>query len=165
MIDDFEPKILAFVCNWCGYAAADLAGVSRIQYVTNIRVIRVMCSGRVHPKFIMTTFLNGIDGVLLVGCHLTDCHYISGINVTLKMSRAIKNKLKKVGIAPERVRLEHLSASEGAKFAEAVNDFNNAITKLGILELNFEQEKNLMQWAAAKTGSEEPKREKRHVHK
>jgi heterodisulfide reductase subunit A len=130
-----EPKILGFLCNWCGYAGADLTGVSRIQYAPNLRIIRVMCSGRIHPKFIMEAFLKGIDGVLIAGCHLEDCHYVTGINETEKMVWKTKRKLKKIGIDPKRLRLEGISAGEGARFAKIVNSFSEAIKSLGPLEL------------------------------
>jgi len=139
-----EQKILAFLCNWCGYAGADLAGVSRMQYATNIRVIRVMCSARVNSKFIIEAFLTNIDGVLLAGCHMEDCHYIDGIIQTDKMIRKTKNTLKKAGVDPERLRLEHISAGEGAKYAESINSFASEMKKMGTLELTDEQREKLL---------------------
>ena len=139
-----EPKILAFLCNWCGYAGADLAGVSRIQYATNIRVIRVMCSARINSRFIIEALLRKIDGVFVVGCHLEDCHYIDGINQTTKMIQKTKKTLEKIGINPSRLQLEHISAGEGTKYAEMVNHFTDAMTKLGILNLSAEQEEKLL---------------------
>jgi len=138
-----ETKIIAFLCNWCGYAAADLAGVSKYQFSPNIRVIRVMCSARVSIKFIIEAFSRGIDGVLVVGCRLEDCHYISGIYETLKTIPAAQNTLEKIGINPERLRLEHTSAAEATKFVEVVNSFTSEISKIGPLELNDGQKKNL----------------------
>lgn len=126
----FEPKILGFLCNWCSYAGADLAGVSRIQYATNIRVIRVMCSGRVDPVFIIDGLLKGLDGILVLGCHLGDCHYISGnYEAEIKMSMLTKI-LKFIGFS-DRLRLDWVSASEGNKFAQVVNEFTDHIKKLG----------------------------------
>ena len=139
-----QPKILAFLCNWCGYPGADLAGVSRIQYATNIRAIRVMCAGRIHPEFIYEAFLKGMDAVLVAGCHLPDCHYISGVDQAIKMVSTTKGKLEKTGINPERLRLEYVSAAEGAKYAEVVNGFAARMAELGSLELDAEQEKTLL---------------------
>ena len=110
---DFEPKIVGFLCNWCAYAGADLAGVSRIQYPPNIRVIRVMCSGRIDPAFILEALKNGADGVLVAGCHLpSDCHYLSGNFKALRRVTLLKKVLKDFGIEPERVWMEWVSASE-----------------------------------------------------
>jgi F420-non-reducing hydrogenase iron-sulfur subunit len=128
----FEPKIIGFLCNWCSYAGADLAGVSRIQYPPNIRIIRVMCSGRIDPAFILEAFKDGADGVLVGGCHLpSDCHYISGNFKALRRINLIRRVLKEFGIEPERVRLEWISASEGDKFAAVVRDMTDQIKKLG----------------------------------
>ena len=128
----FEPKIIGFLCNWCAYAGADLAGVSRIQYPPNIRVIRVMCSGRIDPVFILKAFKDGADGVLVAGCHLpSDCHYISGNFKAMRRIILLKKVLKEFGIEPERVRLEWVSASEGNKFATVVRDMVKEIKKLG----------------------------------
>jgi len=130
--DGFEPKIIGFLCNWCSYAGADLAGVSRIQYPPNIRIIRVMCSGRIDPAFILEAFKDGADGVLVGGCHLpSDCHYISGNFKALRRISLIKKVLGELGIEPERVRLEWISASEGDKFAAVVRDMTEQVKKLG----------------------------------
>ena len=129
---EFEPKIIGFLCNWCSYAGADLAGVSRIQYPPNIRIIRVMCSGRIDPAFILEAFKDGADGVLVGGCHLpSDCHYISGNFKALRRISLIKKVLGELGIEPERVRLEWISASEGDKFAAVVRDMTEQVKKLG----------------------------------
>ena len=129
---EFEPKIIGFLCNWCSYAGADLAGVSRIQYPPNIRIIRVMCSGRIDPTFILEALKDGADGVLVAGCHLpSDCHYISGNFKTLRRITLLKKVLQDFGIEPERVRLEWVSASEGDKFAAIVRDMVEEIKKLG----------------------------------
>ena len=129
---EFEPKIIGFLCNWCSYAGADLAGVSRIQYPPNIRIIRVMCSGRIDPTFILEAFKDGADGVLVAGCHLpSDCHYISGNFKALRRITLLKKVLSDFGIEPERVRLEWVSASEGDRFAAIVRDMVEEIKKLG----------------------------------
>jgi F420-non-reducing hydrogenase iron-sulfur subunit len=129
---DFEPKIIGFLCNWCAYAGADLAGVSRIQYPPNIRIIRVMCSGRIDPVFILEALKDGADGVLVAGCHLpSDCHYISGNFKALRRITLLKKVLGEFGIEPERVRLEWVSASEGDRFATIVRDMVEQIKKLG----------------------------------
>jgi F420-non-reducing hydrogenase iron-sulfur subunit len=128
----FEPKIIGFLCNWCSYAAADLAGVSRIQYPPNIIIIRVMCSGRIDPSFILEAFKDGADGVLVAGCHLpSDCHYISGNFKALRRVTLLKKVLRDFGIEPERLGLEWLSASEGDRFAAIVRDMVEEIKKLG----------------------------------
>ncbi|UCD22713.1 MAG: hydrogenase iron-sulfur subunit [Chloroflexota bacterium] len=130
-MDNFEPKIVAFCCNWCSYAGADLAGTSRIQYSPNIRVIRVMCSGRVNPLFVIKALSIGADGVLILGCHPGDCHYIEGNYKTMRRIPLLKKMMKQLGIEEERVRLEWVSASEGAKFAEVTNNFTQTIRNLG----------------------------------
>ncbi len=129
---EFEPKIVGFLCNWCAYAGADLAGVSRIQYPTNIRIVRVMCSGRVHPVFILEAFRSGADGVLVAGCHLpSDCHYISGNFKAHRKVMMLKKLLPQFGIEPERLRIEWVSASEGDRFATVIKDMTEEIKKLG----------------------------------
>ena len=130
-MDNFEPKIVAFCCNWCSYAGADLAGTSRMQYPSAIRIIRVMCSGRVSPFFILKALSVGADGVLVLGCHPGDCHYIEGNYKTMRRIPLLKKLLKQLGIEEERVRLEWVSASEGAKFAEVTSNFTQAIKNLG----------------------------------
>ncbi len=128
----FEPRIIGFLCNWCSYAGADLAGVSRIQYPPNIRIIRGMCSGRIDPAFVLEAFKDGADGVLVAGCHPpSDCHYISGNFKALRRITLLKKALKEFGIEPERLRLEWISASEGDKFAEVVTDMVEEIRNLG----------------------------------
>lgn len=130
--ENFEPKIIGFLCNWCSYAGADLAGVSRIQYPPNIRIVRVMCSGRIDPVFILEAFKNGADGVLVAGCHLpSDCHYISGNFKALRRVTLLRKVLKEFGIEPERLRLEWVSASEGDRFAAIVREMVEEIKKLG----------------------------------
>jgi F420-non-reducing hydrogenase iron-sulfur subunit len=129
---EFEPKIVGFLCNWCAYAGADLAGVSRIQYPPNVRIVRVMCSGRVHPAFILEAFRSGADGVLVAGCHLpSDCHYISGNFKAHRRIMMLKKLLPQFGIEHERLRIEWVSASEGDKFATVIKDMTEEIKKLG----------------------------------
>jgi F420-non-reducing hydrogenase iron-sulfur subunit len=129
---DFEPKIVGFLCNWCSYAGADLAGVSRIQYPANIRIIRVMCSGRIDPAFVLEAFKDGADGVLVAGCHLpSDCHYISGNFKAERRIILLKQVLVQFGVEPERLRLEWVSASEGDRWAAVVRSMVEDIKKLG----------------------------------
>jgi len=131
---DFKPKILGFVCNWCCYAGADLCGVSRYQYPPNIRLIRLMCSGRVDPAFIFRAFSNGADGVFVGGCWPGDCHYITeGNYLEISMAHLSRKLLDLIGVNPERLRLEWVSASEGIRFAEVVTDFTKKLKGLGPL--------------------------------
>ena len=127
----WQPKILAILCNWCSYAGADLAGVSRIQYPPNIRVIRIPCSGRVDPLFIMRSLQNGYDGILVSGCHPGDCHYLSGNYVARRKFAVIKSLLEYIGIEPERVQFSWVSAGEGERFAEVVTKVTNDIKRIG----------------------------------
>ena len=136
MKEDFQPKIIGFLCNWCSYLGADLAGTSRTQYPANILPIRVMCSGRVDTSFILSAFQEGADGVLVAGCHPGDCHYQNGNFKTRRRIILLKNVLKDFGIEPERLRLEWVSAAEGAKFAKTVKEFTEEIKNLGSLELH-----------------------------
>ncbi|UCD83613.1 MAG: hydrogenase iron-sulfur subunit [Deltaproteobacteria bacterium] len=128
---EFSPKILAFLCNWCSYAGADLAGISRLQYPPTIRTVRVMCSARVDPLFVIKPLLRGIDGVLIGGCHPGECHYLEGNYYTRRRMVMLKKLLEVVGIEHNRVRLEWVSASEGPRFADTVRDFTETIKKLG----------------------------------
>jgi F420-non-reducing hydrogenase iron-sulfur subunit len=127
----FEPKIVGFLCNWCSYAGADLAGVSRIQYPSNLRIVRVMCSGRIDPAFIIEAFRRGADGILIAGCHLGDCHYLSGNHKAQHRILLLKKVLEQLGLEPNRLRLEWVSASEGDRFATIIKDMTNEIKKLG----------------------------------
>lgn len=127
----YEPRILAFLCNWCSYAGADLAGVSRFQYPPNIRIIRVMCSGTVSPHHIFHAFQREADGVLVAGCHIGDCHYIKGNYMSIKRMKFVEGLLHLTGYNPERLHLEWISAAEGIKFAEVVRDFTEKIRNLG----------------------------------
>jgi F420-non-reducing hydrogenase iron-sulfur subunit len=130
---NWEPKIIAFFCNWCTYTAADLAGVSRMKYAPNVRVIRIMCSGRIDPQFILQAFAGGADGVLIGGCHPGDCHYSEGNYKMLRRFRMLQRILNAMGIQKERCRLEWISASEGDKVKEVINDMVEKIKKLGPL--------------------------------
>ncbi|GAK60874.1 methyl-viologen-reducing hydrogenase, delta subunit [Candidatus Vecturithrix granuli] len=130
-MENWEPKIVAFLCNWCSYAGADLAGVSRLQYGTNIRVIRVPCSGRVNPLYILKALQNGADGVLVSGCHPGDCHYISGNLAARRKFALIKNLLEYVGLEPQRVQFSWVSASEGQRFATLINKVIEDVKKVG----------------------------------
>ena len=128
--EEWEPKIIAFLCNWCSYAGADLAGVSRIQYPPSIRVVRVPCSGRVNPYFIIKSLTDGWDGVLVSGCHPGDCHYISGNLVARRRFAILKDLLNLFGIEPERVSFMWASAAEGERFAVLVRKATKIVKKL-----------------------------------
>jgi len=131
----FEPKIVAFFCNWCTYTAADLAGTSRMTYAPNVRVVRLMCSGRVDPQFVLTAFREGADGVLIGGCHPGDCHYQDGNYKALRRYTLLKRLLTAMGIEEERIRLEWISASEGDKVQRVMNELTEDIRRLGPLNL------------------------------
>lgn len=134
-MDNFKPKIIVFCCNWCSYAGADLAGVSRLQMDPNFRVIRTMCSGRIEPEFIISAFENGADGVMITGCHPGDCHYINGNYKTIRRYHMLKILLGQFGIDENRLRLHFISAGEGMEFQNRVNDFIEEIKKLGPADL------------------------------
>ncbi|MCS7316411.1 MAG: hydrogenase iron-sulfur subunit [Bryobacterales bacterium] len=127
----FEPKIVAFFCNWCTYLAADLAGTSRLRYAPNIRVVRVMCSGRVDPQFVLEAFAQGADGVLIGGCHPNDCHYQEGNYKALRRYHLLRRMLEQMGVEPERFRLEWISASEGERLRHVVNEMVEQVRALG----------------------------------
>lgn len=131
----FQPRIVAFFCNWCTYTAADLAGTARLSYAPNVRVVRVMCSGRLDPQFVLTAFQQGADGVLIGGCHPGDCHYQEGNYKALRRVQLLKRVLREFGIAEERLRLEWISASEGDKVQRVVNEMTEQIRNLGPLNL------------------------------
>ena len=131
MQEEFEPKILAFCCNWCSYAGADLAGVSRLQYPPNIRIIRIMCSGMVHPNLVIDALTKGMDGVLMCGCHPGDCHYIDGNLKAEKRAEAINLMLEDFGLEEERFKLEWVSASEGPRFAQVMKEMVDTVKELG----------------------------------
>lgn len=128
---DFEPRILGFLCNWCSYAGADLAGVSRFQYPSTIRVVRVMCSGRVDPVFVLRAFARGVDGVMVLGCHPGDCHYATGNYYARNRVKVLKRLLELAGVNPNRLVLDWVSAGEGERFATLVRDFTERIKALG----------------------------------
>ncbi len=130
-MSEWQPKILAILCNWCSYAGADLAGVSRRQYPPNIRVVRIPCSGRVDPLFIMKSLQSGFDGVLVSGCHPGDCHYISGNYIARRKFAVLKPLLEFIGIEPDRVQFSWISAGEGERFATVVTKVTEDIRKLG----------------------------------
>ncbi len=132
-IGRFEPKIVGILCNWCSYAGADTAGISRKKFAPNVRVVRVMCSGRVEPAFILKAFEQGADGVLVLGCHPGDCHYIEGNYKAQRRIPLLKKFLVQMGIEEERLRLEWVSASEGDKFAAIVDEMTEKIRQLGPL--------------------------------
>ncbi|NIM49731.1 MAG: hydrogenase iron-sulfur subunit [Gemmatimonadales bacterium] len=131
MEERFEPEVIAFCCNWCSYAGADLAGVSRLQYPPNVRIVRVMCSSMVHPNLVMDALTKGVDGVLMCGCHPGDCHYQEGNLRAQKRAEAIQLMLEDFGLEEERFRLEWVSASEGARFAEVVREVVETTRALG----------------------------------
>jgi len=131
MAEEFEPNIIGFLCNWCSYAGADLAGTSRMKYPPNIKSIRVMCSGRVDPVFILEALKKGADGVLVAGCHPGDCHYQSGNYKANRRIKLLKKLLGEMAIEPNRVRFEYVSASEGQKFANIVTEFVDELKKMG----------------------------------
>jgi F420-non-reducing hydrogenase iron-sulfur subunit len=127
----WEPQLVVFACNWCSYAGADTAGVSRIQHQPNFRMIRVMCSGRIQPAFVFRAFEKGADGVLVSGCHFGDCHYIFGNERAAEQFEKTKNMVKLLGIEEGRIRLEWISAAEGARFASVINEFTDQVRALG----------------------------------
>ena len=131
--ESFEPKIVGFLCRWCSYTGADLAGTSRIQYPPNLAAIRVMCSGRVDPTFVVKALRDGADGVLIAGCHPGDCHYAEGNYKAMRRFPMLLNLLDQFGIERQRVRLEWISASEGDLFAQVVKEFTEQLRKLGPL--------------------------------
>lgn len=131
MTTDFEPRIIGFLCNWCSYAGADAAGISRFKYQPNIRIVRVMCSGRVSPELVLRAFRAGADGVLVLGCHIGDCHYVSGNHRTAKRMPVLRRILEYIGIEPERLRLDWVSSAEAPKFQQVVNEFTETIKELG----------------------------------
>ena len=128
---EFNPQIIAFLCKWCSYTGADLAGTSRMEYKTNVRAIRVMCSGRIEPTFVLRAFRQGADGVLICGCHPGDCHYQEGNYRCLRRYHLLQKYIQQMGIESERLKLEWISASEGKQFAELINSFTQTIQELG----------------------------------
>ncbi len=139
-LEEFEPNIIGFLCNWCSYAGADLAGTSRIQYPPNVKIIKVMCSGRVNPMYIINAFQQGADGVLISGCHPGDCHYTHGNYLARRRIATMKKLLEFMGIEPDRVKMTWVSAAEGRKYADVVRELTNDIKKLGPMT-KFRREK------------------------
>ena len=139
---DFEPKIIAFLCNWCSYAGADLAGISRIQYPPNVRVIRVMCSGRIDPTFVVKALNDGADGVLIGGCHPGDCHYLEGNYKAMRRYQLLTKMLEQFGVEKGRVRLEWISAGEGERFAQVMREITETVRKLGPFKRDKSEDPN-----------------------
>jgi F420-non-reducing hydrogenase iron-sulfur subunit len=127
----WDPAIVVFACNWCSYAGADTAGVSRIQHQPHFRMIRVMCSGRIQPGFVLRAFERGADGVLVSGCHFGDCHYVNGNERAVEQFEKTKNLVKLLGLEEGRLRLEWISAAEGVRFAQVINEFTDQVRQLG----------------------------------
>ena len=127
----FEPDVLGFACNWCGYAGADQAGMNKMQYPANIKLLRVTCLGRVDGKLVLEAFETGFDGILLVGCHIGDCHYVSGNQNAVLVIDRLKNLLHTLGIEPERLRIEEVSGGEGPKFVQVVTEFIDQLQAMG----------------------------------
>jgi F420-non-reducing hydrogenase iron-sulfur subunit len=133
--EEWQPKIIAFFCNWCTYTAADLAGVSRMRHAPNIRIVRLMCSGRLDPQFVLDAFAKGADGVLIGGCHPGDCHYVEGNYKALRRFRLLARMLEDMGVERDRFRLEWISAAEGEKVKSVVNDMVRKVQALGPLRI------------------------------
>jgi F420-non-reducing hydrogenase iron-sulfur subunit len=149
MSETYEPKIVAFFCNWCTYLAADLAGTSRLKYAPNTRVIRVMCSGRIDPQFVLEAFAKGADGVLIGGCHPGDCHYQEGNYKALRRYYLLKRTLREMGIEDERFRLEWISAAEGERVKVVVNDMVQKLRALGPRQMPCEVKPQAMEVMAS----------------
>jgi F420-non-reducing hydrogenase iron-sulfur subunit len=147
MSEEFEPRIVAFFCNWCTYLAADLAGTSRIKYVPNAEVVRVMCSGRVDVQFVLKAFAKGADGVLIGGCHPGDCHYQEGNYKALRRYRLLRRLIRQMGIEDERLRLEWISAAEGDRVRVVINEMVETLRRLGPLRKTEEERAHLMEVA------------------
>ena len=135
----FEPNIVAFLCNWCSYAGADITGTTRTHYPPNVKVIRVMCTGRVNPLFVVQALRQGADGVLISGCHPGECHYLKGNYLARRRFLLMKNLLEFIGINPQRIRMSWVSASEGKKFADVITEVTQEIKKIGPLK-HFKKE-------------------------
>ncbi len=134
MSEEFEPNIVAFLCNWCSYAGADLAGTSRTHYLPNVKIIRVMCSGRVNPLFLVNALQQGADGVLISGCHPGDCHYLEGNFFARRRFMLMRKLLEHVGVDPARVNMSWVSASEGAKFKDVVDEVVTKVKEVGPMD-------------------------------
>jgi F420-non-reducing hydrogenase iron-sulfur subunit len=147
----FEPRIVGILCNWCSYTGADLAGTSRLKYAPNVRVVRVMCSGRIDPTLVIKAFVEGADGVLLAGCHPGDCHYLSGNYKAMRRIPLLRRVLEQLGVEPARLRLEWVSASEGARYQQLVNDFVAQVREQGPLALEARRPLPRAQGASARS--------------
>jgi len=147
MPEEFQPRIVAFFCNWCTYLAADLAGTSRIKYAPNAEVVRVMCSGRIDVQFVLKAFAQGADGVLIGGCHPGDCHYQEGNYKALRRYRLLQRLIRQMGIEEERLRLEWISAAEGDRVRVVINEMVEALQRLGPLHKNGQAQERLMEVA------------------
>lgn len=157
---NWEPRIVAFFCSWCTYTAADLAGVSRLKYSPNLRIIRLMCSGRIDPQFVVDALVKGADGVLIGGCHIGDCHYVEGNLKTLRRFTLLERLLADMGIEEQRVRLEWISASEGERVRTVVNEMVEQIRALGPLGLpqrfaDWDREMSALEHALAQNAATE----------
>lgn len=157
---DWQPRVVAFFCNWCTYTAADLAGVSRFKYAPNVRVVRLMCSGRVDPQFVLSAFAAGADGVLIGGCHIGDCHYSEGNLKTARRFQMLRRVLRGMGVDDRRLRLEWISAAEGDKVRTVVNEMTEELRALGPLDLpgrfsDWDREIGRIEEAAAEAKPEE----------
>jgi F420-non-reducing hydrogenase iron-sulfur subunit len=141
-VETFEPKIVGFLCNWCSYRAADLAGTARIKYEPNVRIIRVMCSGRVDPTFVLKALSFGADGVLIAGCHPGECHYLEQNFKAMRRFYMLKHTLQALGIEEDRVRLQWASAAEGVQLAEAIDDMIAKVRALGPLNWTSNWQEN-----------------------
>lgn len=131
--ENFEPRIVAFLCNWCSYRASDLAGTSRVKYEPNVRMIRVMCTGRIDPTFVLRALSLGADGVMIAGCHPGECHYLEQNYKAMRRYAMLQHTLKSFGVEPERVRLQWASAAEGVQLAAAINEMVDEMRALGPL--------------------------------
>ena len=131
MNSDWEPNIIGFACNWCTYAGADLAGTSRLKYPPNVRLIRIMCTGRLHANFLLKALKDGVDGIFIGGCHPGDCHYQTGNYKARRMIGLVKKVIEQLGFNPERIHVEWISAAEGAQFAEAITQFTEQVRRMG----------------------------------
>jgi len=140
--NNFEPKILGFLCNWCSYRAADLAGSARIKYAPNVRIVRVMCSGRIDPTFVLKALAQGADGVMVAGCHPGECHYLEQNYKAMRRYAMLKHTLDSLGIEPERVKLVWASAAEGQQLAEAIDQLTESVRRLGPLNWAGNWEEN-----------------------
>ncbi len=137
--DTFDPRIVGFLCNWCSYGGADAAGTARLKYPPNLRIVRVMCSGRVSPELVVRAFREGADGVLVLGCHIGDCHYQNGNHRTAKRMPILRNLVGYLGVHPDRLRLDWVSSAESKRFQEVVTEFTEAVRALGPSELRMER--------------------------